>query len=79
MMLKVRLQQVEEGTFLALPENVLAHLRVVEGDTVLVLMLESGVIQISKPSAEFKRQMEVADDLIDRYRNTLKALRDAGD
>ena len=45
-----------------------------EGDTVCVSEAPDGSLRVSPGSAEFTRQMEVAEDVIRRYRNTLREL-----
>ncbi len=59
---------------MVLPKEVLSYLKVGEGDTVCVSEAADGSLRVSPSSAEFTRQMEAAEDVIRRYRNTLREL-----
>ena len=52
----------------------LSYLKIGEGDTVCVSEAPDGSLRVSPSSPEFNRQMEAAEDVIRRYRNTLREL-----
>ncbi|MGE0531422.1 MAG: AbrB/MazE/SpoVT family DNA-binding domain-containing protein [Hyphomonadaceae bacterium] len=56
-----------------LPKDVLAKLRVGEGDELSVSETPDGVA-LTGGDAEFARQMEIMRDIMRRYRNTLREL-----
>jgi putative addiction module antidote len=74
MVLELKLRKVGNSVGLVLPKEALAHLKVDEGDTVCVTGSADGSLRVSPTSAEVTRQLEVAQDVIRRYRNTLREL-----
>jgi putative addiction module antidote len=74
MLHELKLRKVGNSVGVVLPKEVLSYLRVEEGDTVCVSEAPDGSLRVSTASAEFTRQMEAADDLVRRYRNTLREL-----
>lgn len=57
-----------------LPKEILAHLQASEGTEIPVVVTERGGLQLRRPDATFQRQMVIAEELMDRYRNTLRKL-----
>lgn len=74
MVLKIKLRKVGNSVGVVLPKEVLAHLKVGEGDSVCITDAADGTVRMGPANAEFTRQMEVAEDVINRYRNTLREL-----
>ena len=74
MVVELKLRKVGNSVGVVLPKEVLAHLKVSAGDTVCVTEAADGSLRIGLASAEFTRQMEKAEDIIRRYRNTLREL-----
>ncbi|MFT4572810.1 MAG: putative addiction module antidote [Candidatus Binatia bacterium] len=74
MLHELKLRKVGNSVGMVLPKEVLAHLKLGEGDTVCVTEAPDGSLRVSRSSAEFTSQMEVAEDVIRRYRNTLREL-----
>lgn len=74
MVLELKLRKVGNSVGVVLPKEALAHLKVGEGDTVCVTDAADGTLRVSAHNAEFKRQMDIAKDVIRRYRNTLREL-----
>jgi putative addiction module antidote len=74
MVLELKLRKVGNSIGVVLPKDVLAHLKVGEGDKICVTDGTDGSVRLSPASAEFTRQMEAANDIIRRYRNTLREL-----
>lgn len=48
----IQLQPVEEGAFLAFTEDMLAHMGVGEGDSVLVTIDDDGTVRMQKATPE---------------------------
>lgn len=74
MMLELKLRKVGNSVGLVLPKQALAHLKVAEGDTLSVTEGTEGSLRLSPLRAEVARQMEVVQDVMKRYRHTLREL-----
>lgn len=74
MVLELKLRKVGNSVGVILPKEALAHLRVEEGDSVTVTEAPDGSLRLSPHKAEVSRQMEVAKDVMKRYRHTLREL-----
>ena len=57
-----------------LPDEILSHLKIREGDTIRVVPASEGSLTLTVSDSQFQRQMEVAKDISERYRNTLREL-----
>lgn len=74
MVLELKLRKVGNSVGVVLPKDVLAHLKVGEGDTVCLTEAADGSVRMTPAKAEFTRQMAAAKDVVRRYRNTLREL-----
>lgn len=74
MILELKLRKIGNSVGLVLPKEALAHLKVDEGDSLTVTEAADGSLRLSPHQAEVARQMEVAQDIMKRYRNTLREL-----
>jgi putative addiction module antidote len=74
MVLQLKLRKVGNSVGVVLPKEALAHLDVEEGDTICVTDAADGTLRVSATSPDFARQMEVARDVMRRYRNTFREL-----
>jgi putative addiction module antidote len=74
MVLELKLRKVGNSVGVILPKEALAHLNVQEGDSLCVTEGPDGSLRLSATQTEVTRQMEVAQDLMNRYRNTLREL-----
>lgn len=74
MILELKLRRIGNSVGLVLPKEVLAHMKVEEGDTVTVTDAAEGGLRLSPHRAEVARQMEVVQDVMKRYRHTLREL-----
>jgi putative addiction module antidote len=74
MVLQLKLRKVGNSVGVVLPKEALIHLDVEEGDTICVTDAADGTLRVSATSPDFTRQMEVARDLMRRYRNTFREL-----
>ena len=73
MVLKLKIRKVGNSVGVVLPKEVLAHLKVVEGDTVTVTESQDGV-RLSAGDPEFAKTMAVFESLNRRYSNALREL-----
>ncbi len=74
MMLELKLRKVGNSVGIVLPKEALAHLNAGEGDTVAVTEGPDGSLRMSPHKAEVTRQMEAVQDVMKRYRHTLREL-----
>jgi putative addiction module antidote len=74
MVLKLKLRKIGNSVGVVLPKEALAHLKVEEGDTICVTESADGSLRMSPINPEVTRQLEVAQDLVRRYRNALREL-----
>jgi putative addiction module antidote len=74
MVLELKLRKVGNSVGVVLPKKALAHLKVHEGDTVCVTEAPDGSLRVSPTRADVKRQLEAAQDVMSRYRHTLREL-----
>jgi putative addiction module antidote len=74
MMLELKLRKVGNSVGVVLPKEVLAHLNVCKGDTVLVTEAPDGSLQISRHKVSVARQKAVVKDVMKRYQRTMRAL-----
>lgn len=74
MILELKLRKVGNSVGLILPKEALAHLKVAEGDSLSVTEGPDGSLRLSPASSEVTRQMELVQDVMGRYRHTLREL-----
>lgn len=74
MVLELTLRKVGNSVGVVLPKEVLTHLKVREGDTLCLTESADGSLRLSPVSADVKHQLDAAQDIIRRYRNTLREL-----
>ena len=74
MTLELKLRKIGNSVGVVLPKEALAFLKVSEGDTVSVMSAADGTLRVSPTKPDVARQMEVAQDIMRRYRNTLREL-----
>jgi putative addiction module antidote len=74
MVLELKLRRIGNSVGVVLPKEALAHLKVREGDTVCVTESTDGSLRVSPSPAEVLRQLKAAEDVMRRYRHTLREL-----
>jgi putative addiction module antidote len=74
MVFELKLRKVGNSVGVVFPKEALAHLKVGEGDTICVTDAADGSLRVSATNPEVTRQLELAQDIIRRYRNTLREL-----
>ena len=72
-MLKVKITPVGNSMGILLPKEALSKLKVTKGDTLYLVERPDGYT-ITPFEQDFEEQMEAADSLMKRYRNTLRQL-----
>jgi putative addiction module antidote len=74
MPIELKLRKIGNSLGVVLPKEALAHLKVEEGQTVYLTEAPDGIYRVTAESPEFAKQMTVAEDVIRRYRKTLREL-----
>lgn len=72
-MLKLKLTQVGNSLGFIVPKEMIGRLNLQKGDTVVAIESREGY-SLAKSDPDFERQMTVARDIMDRYRNALREL-----
>jgi putative addiction module antidote len=73
-MLTLKVHKVGNSLNLRLPRDAASQLRVSEGDVVYLTETADGGYRITPFDPEFERQMELAEEGMKKYRNTLREL-----
>ncbi len=74
MVLELKIRKVGNSVGVILPKEALTHLKAEEGDTVSVTEGADGSLRISPHNPAVAQQLEVAQGILKRYRNTLREL-----
>lgn len=74
MVLELKLRKVGNLVGVVLPKEALAHLNVGEGDTLCVTDSGDGSLRLTPANPVVLEQLEVAKDVLRRYRDTLREL-----
>ena len=74
MNVELKLRKVGNSVGVVFPKQVLAYLNADEGDTVSVTDAANGSVRVTAAKADVRRQMEVVQDVMKRYRHTLREL-----
>jgi putative addiction module antidote len=74
MVLELKLRKVGNSVGVVLPKEALARLDARDGDTIVLTEAADGSFRLAPNKAEFAKQMKVAEDVVRRYRNTLREL-----
>ena len=73
-MLALKVHKVGNSLNLRLPRDAVSQLRVSEGDVVYLTETAGGGYRITPYDPEFETQMEMAEEGMKSYRNTLRTL-----
>jgi putative addiction module antidote len=73
-MLNLKLRKIGNSYGVVLPKEVLGRLRLTEGDRLFLTETPDGGYRLTPYDPEFERQIELAEEGMARYRNTLRAL-----
>ena len=74
MVLELKLRQVGNSLGVVIPKEALARLNCKKGDTLTLTEAPDGAFRVTAAKAETAQQLKVAEDVIRRYRNTLREL-----
>jgi putative addiction module antidote len=74
MVLELKLRKVGNSVGVVLPKEALTYLNVGEGDTVCATDSTDGALRLSPMRAEVVAQLDAAQDILRRYRHTLREL-----
>ena len=74
MNLELKLRKIGNSVGVVLPKEALSFLQAGEGDTISVTDAADGSLRVSPTKPEVARQLEVAQDIMRRYRHTLREL-----
>ena len=74
MVLELKLRKIGNSVGVVLPKEALAYLKVQEGETVSVTDAPDGSLRMSSTNPEVTRQLNIVQDVIHRYRHTLREL-----
>jgi putative addiction module antidote len=73
-MVALKLRKVGNSVGLVLPKEVLGHLRASEGQEVFLIEGPNNSYRLTSFDPAFREKMEKAEDIMARYRNTLREL-----
>ena len=73
-MVDLKIRKVGNSLGVVLPREVLKKLHIDDGDKVFLTEAPDGSYRITPYDPEFKKQMRLAEEGMNRYRNTLRTL-----
>lgn len=71
---ETKVRKIGNSLGIVLPKEAIAALKVKEGAKLYLTEAPEGKLEVTAGDEEFARQMAIAEDLMDRYRNALKEL-----
>ncbi len=69
-----KVRQIGNSLGIVLPEEVLTRLNVTDGDTLYLTDFLDNSVQITSFDPAFKDQMKAAEEIMEKYSNTLREL-----
>ena len=72
--MKLEIKRIGNSTGVILPKELLTRLQLKQGQQLHITELPSGGFQALPYDPEFQKTMEIVDEIIDEYRDTLAAL-----
>jgi putative addiction module antidote len=75
--MKLKITAIGDSAGIVLPKELLARMRLAVGDELCALEAPEG-IKLVRYDAEFARQMDVAEEVMQKERNLLRKLADSG-
>ena len=73
-MTKLKLTAVGTSTGVVIPKEMLSRLNVRKGDALYAVEMADGGYRLTPYDPSFAEKMDKADEIMRRYRNTLRAL-----
>ena len=72
--MKLEVKKIGNSTGIILPKDLLSRLNLQQGQWLHVSELPDGGVRLTPYDPEFDRAMAVVDEVMDEYRDTLRAL-----
>ena len=72
--MKIEIKKIGNSDGLILPRELMQRLDLKRGQQLYIIELAGGGLQLLPYDPEFEKTMEIADELMDEYRDTLAAL-----
>ncbi len=72
--MKLEVKKIGNSTGVILPKDLLNRLNLRQGQWLHVSELPDGGVRLTPYDPEFDRAMSIVDDVMDEYRDTLRAL-----
>ena len=73
-MIEIKVRKFGNSLGVVLPKEVIQRLKTRDGEALFLVEGPHGTYQITPYDPEFEKKMTKADDILRRYRNTLRAL-----
>jgi putative addiction module antidote len=73
-MIELKVRQIGNSLGVVLPKEVLNRLRAKDGERLFLIEAPDGEYRLTPYDPEFEQKMAKAEEIVDRYRNTLRAL-----
>jgi len=73
-MVELKIRKIGNSLGVVLPRAVIQRLRAGDGEKVYLLEAPDGEYRLTTYDPAFEKKMEKAEDIMARYRNTLRAL-----
>jgi putative addiction module antidote len=73
-MVELKVRKIGNSLGVVLPKDVINRLQAREGDPVFLIEATDGTYRLTPYDPEFQQKMEKAEDIMGRYRNTLRVL-----
>jgi len=73
-MLDLKVRKIGNSLGLVLPKELLARLKLHEGDKIFLTEAPDGSYRITQYDPEFEKQIKIGKNFMAKYRNTLRAL-----
>lgn len=73
-MVELKIRRIGNSLGVVLPKDVVGRLHTGEGGVLYLAEVPDGSFRLSAHDPGFRERMEKADDIVERYRNTLHSL-----
>ena len=73
-MVELKVRKFGNSLGVVLPKEVITRLHAADGEALFLIEAPDGSCQLTPYDPAFERKMKKADEIIDRYRNTLHVL-----
>ena len=72
--MKLEIKKIGNSTGVILPKELLVRLGLKQGQSIYITELPDGGVRMTPYDPNFDKAMSIMDDIMDEYRDTLKAL-----